>query len=531
MTKSKWKVDLNGYAGDIIFVLLFVLFAAFYYDSFLTKGPFTNHAWRQTDCLSLTYNYMEGANFFSPEVHNQLGDDLTSGKTAGEFPILYYTVGQLWKITGESYFVYRFVYLIILFTGLFALFKALKLLLKDWFLATFIPLLLFTSPVFVIYGVSFLTDIPAFCFVLIAGYFLTAYYFKKSSKYFWLAMLFFSLAGLIKVSSLIGFVFIFGIFILENLSLKSLKSSFLFKRSKTEWLGFMSAILAVFAWYYYTSRYNHEHDFKYTFNKIYPLWLIDKNEFNQLTSDIKNFTSYYFFNRSILYSLFVIGIFNLFQWKKLPLLGYLSTIAIFIGCSLYFIFWAPLMGVHDYYYGALLILFVGIILPFIWLLKQYYASICKSNVFIILASIFLAYNFIYTFGLVKISTLSQETALIKVGAPNFYDKVQYINYSNERGRRYEEIRPFLKALGVNKEDRVISIPDDSFNISLYLMHQKGWTSYAGGDQPEIIERLIKKGAKYMIISESATLKKENLQPFLTNEIGEFQGIHIFKLIP
>jgi len=42
MTKSKWKVDLNGYAGDIIFVLLFVLFAAFYYDSFLTKGPFTN---------------------------------------------------------------------------------------------------------------------------------------------------------------------------------------------------------------------------------------------------------------------------------------------------------------------------------------------------------------------------------------------------------------------------------------------------------------------------------------------------------
>jgi hypothetical protein len=529
MTQSKWRIDLNGLAGEFLFILFFSILAVSYYDSFLNKGPYSNHAWRQTDCLSLTHHYKEGANFFSPELHNQLGDNYTSGKTAGEFPILYFTIGQLWKITGESYLVYRVFYLLIVFSGLYALFKALKLIFNDWFWATILPLLLFTSPVFVIYGVSFLTDIPAFCFVLIAGYFLTAYNFKKKSKLFWFAILFFSLAGLVKVSSLIGFIFIFGIFLLEMLSIKSLKTSYLFQRSKREWLGFICVFVSVFSWYYYASWFNNKHEFKYTFNEIYPLWLIGKSELIQLTSDIKNFTSHFFFNRSVLICLLLVGIFNLFQWKKMPLIAYLSTIIISLGCSIYVLFWAPLLGIHDYYYSPLLILFLGIFIPFLLWIKIHYVTIFKNKIFKIIILFFTAYNFLYAYGLVRLTALSKESTIIKVNSPGFYKGLKYLNFAYEKAYRFEDIRPYLEYLGIEKTDKLISIPDNSFSISLYLMQHKGWTSYAGGDQPLIIEKLIQKGAKYLVVSEPEMLEKVELKPFLTEKIGEFEGVYIFRL--
>src|SRR5687768_15134922 len=96
---------------DGLFLLVFLIFAGFYYDSVLEKGPLNDHLWRQTDCLSMTRYYARGADFFEPEVNIQLGDKYTTGKTAGEFPILYYSIGKLWKVSGESYFTYRLVYL------------------------------------------------------------------------------------------------------------------------------------------------------------------------------------------------------------------------------------------------------------------------------------------------------------------------------------------------------------------------------------------------------------------------------------
>ena len=97
----------------IAFVLIAVL-AIIYYDSLLDKGPLNTHLWRQTDCLSMTKNYADGAPFFEPEMHVLYADNETSGKSAGEFPILYYTVGSIWKVTGESFMVYRVFYLLIL---------------------------------------------------------------------------------------------------------------------------------------------------------------------------------------------------------------------------------------------------------------------------------------------------------------------------------------------------------------------------------------------------------------------------------
>lgn len=515
---------------DFIFIIIFVIFATFYYDSVLTKGPLNTHMWKQTDCLSLTRGYSEGAPFFKPEMNLQIGDNYKSGTTAGEFPILYYIAGMIWKFFGESYFSFRFFYLLILFTGVFAFYKSLGLLFKDTFWAVAISMLLYTSPTYVVYGVSFLPDAPAFSFILIALYFFLRYSREKKQILFIVSMAFFALAGLIKVPSLIAFVFLFFIRALESFSYKSLGDKKVFKCNIYEWTGFVSVILIVFSWYYYAYHYNTLHGFRSTLNNIFPIWDIKENSSEELIRGIKNFTSLVFFSRSVILAFSLLGIMNLFLWKRIPIFAYLSNIMIILGCITYIILWAPLMGAHDYYYIALLILFPGILLPFIWFIKTNHYDIFKSILLKIFIIVFLLFNFIYCLSVVKLKTLAQKGNYIMVGNHEFVGVMRWTNWDvSSNWKRFETMKPYIRQIGIKKEDRVISLPDQSPNVSLYLMGQKGWTDYFNYKKSEDIENLIDKGAKYLFISDPVLLTKEFLSPFITDSAGSFEGIRIFKL--
>ena len=49
------------------------------------------------------------------------------------------------------------------------------------------------------------------------------------------------------------------------------------------------------------------------------------------------------------------------------------------------------------------------------------------------------------------------------------------------------------------------------------------------NKPEDINNLIQKGAKYLFISDPKLLKEEFLAPFLSNKIGDYEGVGIYKL--
>lgn len=518
---------------DLIFLIIFLIMSVSYYDSVLDKGPLNNHLWRQADCLSITQKYFEGSDFIEPEMHLQFGDNYSTGKSAGEFPILYYLVGKIWNLTGPSYLVYRIFYFFILFCGLFALYKSLKILLNDNFWSIAITFLLFTSPVLVVFGVSFLTDAPAFLFILIALYFLLKYSKTNYNKYVYFSMLFFALAGLIKVSSLIAFVFILFIFFIEVfLRFKALGKNRLFSGKIHEWLSIALVFVCLFAWYYYADYYNNIHGFKYTFNNIHPIWIIKEEEIESLINGIKNYTSVVFFSRPILYLFLFVGVFNLIVRKKMPLIAYLSNIVITIGCIIYFILWAPLLGVHDYYFIAFLIIFIGVLMPFIWFIKENHTEIFKGNRVKIVVSVFLLFNFFYCLSVVKLKTLAQDGNFIMVGNHSFVKELRWVNWDVQSNwYRFERMRSYIRTIGIEKDDKIISLPDFSFNISLFLIDQDGWTNFLNYNKREDIDNLIDKGAEYLFISNPEFLSKEFLQPFLTNKVGSFEGVDIFKLTP
>lgn len=460
-----------------------------------------------------------------------LGDENTTGKSAGEFPILYYAVGKMWQMFGESYMSYRIFWLLILFSGLFFFYKSLNILFQNTFWAIALALLLFTSPVYAVYGISFLTDVPAFSFVLVALYCLLQYHRKNSKRMFFLAMLFFALAGGLKVSSMIAFTFFFFVLTLETfVGLKSLGDKKLFQGKLLEWAGFSGVLLLIFLWYFYAHNYNTAHGFKYTFNGIYPLWQLAPDGTENLISRIKEFSSHIFASRPLWFVLFAGMFVNFLLRKKMPPLAYLANIVVLVGAVLYFILWAPLFSVHDYYYTPFLILFLSTFIPLVWYLKTEFPDGFGGFKLKSFGLLFLTFNFLYCLNITQLKFGAREGNFVFVGNHTLVDEMTWINWDvNATWMRYERMRDYLDEVGVGQDDRVVSFPDGSFNLTMYLADRKGWTNYKDYQTPEEINNLISAGAKYMFVSDPAVLEKEFLQPFMTDQVGEFEKIKIFRL--
>jgi len=507
-----------------------MMMAVFYYDSLLDKGPLGNHIWRQTDCLSITHHYMEGNNLFYPEMHTLRSDDYTKGLSAGEFPILYYIVGNVWKLTGESYLIYRIIYLCIMFFGLLALFNSIQLILKDVFWSLILALFLFTSPVFVFYGVSFLTDVPALCFTLIGLYFILLHHLKRSISILYIGFFFIAIAGLIKISSLIAFIFLVFILILESFSIKTLHEQSFFLFIKKTWVGVVCTFLVIFLWYIYAHYFNMAHGFKYTFNSVHPIWLMNGLEMKELLGKVKGDTSYLFFSRPTLVFVIITFIINLFLIRKATLFASLSSIVIIIGSIMYFLLWMPLMGIHDYYYSSLLILFIGVIIPLFVYLKSNYIVLFNKKIVKGVFFVFFLYNCLYCQQMMRLNTFDQGGEYSLIDNTALVDKLHWSNWSRQTSYLpFEEMRTYIRTIGIEADDKVISLPDASFNASLYLLNQRGWTNFSLYSDSEDIEYLIEKGAKYLFVLDEKTLSHSFLEPFTQDQIGVFQGIRIFKL--
>ncbi|MCK4747877.1 MAG: glycosyltransferase family 39 protein, partial [Bacteroidales bacterium] len=218
-------------------------------------GPFSIHMWRQSDCLSFTLNYaQEGMNFFEPKIHWS-GDD-PEGRTASEFPIIYYIVAGLWKIFGQHEWILRAINLLIVYLGLFYLFKFCRKYLESDFWATYIPLLVFTSPVLVYYSNNFLMNAPSFGLVLIALYYYWQFIAQKRTSGFNIALVLFLVAGLLKITALLLFT---AILIVHLMSLvPRLKSTFKIPDliRPHHLISFGAVTLIIFLWIRWSQHYN-----------------------------------------------------------------------------------------------------------------------------------------------------------------------------------------------------------------------------------------------------------------------------------
>ncbi len=524
------------YSKYLLFLALMCLSYLYQYNHILFYPPQSIHQFRQTDCLSIAINYYQGnMNFFIPELHNQMSQGGTSGFAAGEFPIVYYFVAVLWQIFGFHLWIFRLVEVVITFIGLLALMRIFVGILKDSLWALMISILLFSSPIVAFYSNNYLTNMPALSFVILSWYYFYKFFETQHLKQLYIAMLFFALAALLKVSSAISYMMILSVFFLELFGWIKIKNhAKLFHKPSKHIIPMLIVPTVMFLWYGYASWFNARYGGSYTFNSIWPIWNMSTTEINIVCNGFMTFMVQQIFN---IYTLIVIGlmliaIIFLVAVKKIPKMHLTLLSILLLGTLLYALFWFNALGNHDYYLIDFLPFCLFICLIFLVGFKKYSAKLFNNWIVKSVFLLFLCYNVLYCQNNMKMRYWIDINKPERFASENEIGRwaFMHVNYVKKM-QAFETLHYYFNALGVKPTDKVISIPDSSINISLVLMNHKGWTSFGfeGMKQKQKIEKQIMLGAKYLLVSDSSIYKDTSIEPFMHDYVGSYENIDIFYL--
>jgi hypothetical protein len=198
-------------------------------------------------------------------------------------------------------------------------------------------------------------------------------------------------------------------------------------------------------------------------------------------------------------------------WRRCNPLLKTITLLLFLGSFLYIMLFFINMKDHDYYMLSTYISFwFAILTAGEFLIRTYSKKV--SNIIILVLAVVL---------------------LLSVPVAYKHLKQRYFGWEWEFPRTSEykafyNIEKDLDKMGIQKNDKVISLPDFSICYTLYLMNRQGWTGFSKYDSVTI-DNYIKKGAKYLVINGYNTVSKDCLKSYIQQPVGKIDSIYVFKL--
>ncbi|MFM2286328.1 MAG: hypothetical protein RLZZ543_1825 [Bacteroidota bacterium] len=528
-----------GIRKDLLFVGLLMLISLIYdYQHILFYRPQGIHVWRQTDCLSITDNYyQESAPFLAPQLHIQFSDNGHSGTSLGEFPILYYGIAQLWKITGKEEFVYRLFGLLLSYLGLFCLYRIAYKLTNNWMLACSAPVLLLSSPIFAFYSINFLTNAPAFCLMLIGWYAIARYYETTKMAFFYWACFLFLLIGLLKVSTLMS-VFLIPLFmLLEQFGWIQLHPKR--KIVQRPWLQFgllFLVILLVFSWYFYADSYVQQHGGRYSYTRPVTAWNTPKEQLDLYFLHFKESLIHQIHRIGTLVLLLLAAVFLAFQHKKLERFWLIGMPLLVFGYVFFVMLFVYSLDGHDYYHIDFLAPLLFIYLAFIRYLSKSESTLLSSPVFISIFCVFWTFNVMGCANNIQVryhNCPDTELPYRQIFCSRKeIDLLGYPQWQSEIMKPYGTVEPELRKRGITRNDKFLSMDDGSFNVTLYLMDQKGWPNIEGdiSDSTKVIDK-IHKGGSFLVYHREETGQMAWLQHFMKYPFLTYENLRIYDLRP
>lgn len=480
MRKAVWKSLAHFFATrPWIWMILLLAGLGFRlgYHQIVHYVPQGVHQWRQADCASIALNYyQDGMAFFHPQIHALLAEDGQSGYAASELPLLPYLAAISYHLFGFSEGNYRLINLLFFFTGMFFLFLLAKRWIKDVFWALMVPALLFTSPVLVYYAPNFLSDSAAFAMVFPGWYFALRFFEEKKGRWNHLALGFFALAALLKISA--------GISLAAYLILLVYQ---IFRRKQDRFAPIRSivfpallALIALGAWYAYALYFNASHQSHYFGTRILPLWSLDAAGRSAVWDGIAHTWYQEYFHHFMMLSLPLLLLFSFgYTMKKKPLAG-VGLLLLLMGNLAYFVLFYAAFRDHDYY------LLNAFVLPaFLFLLT--------------LAG--LREWFPRWMGAWWVKLLSIPLFIFFINHASGKQRLRYHGWGSEKEHYgvVMENRAWLDEAGIPPEMTGISWPDYSSCYSLYMLNRKGWTGYVlDANQSLGVEKALQRGAGFFL---------------------------------
>lgn len=492
--------------GFVVLVLLSFL-ANESYKTFFYR-PCSAHVWRQCDGASYALNYHQNKGpFLPPQVHHRHAEN---GYAVSEFPIVYFLAAKGYDWFGFHDYYIRWIHYVIFILGLIYLVRITALFTQNRWLQLVPMAFTITSPYLYYYGANFLPDVAGLSIALIGLY----YYFKFSEQHTWwylaLSVSLFTLATCLKVSAGILFLSCFGHYFFSIL--------FPFIRTKNyrkpivHLLVFGLGFALCYAWVQYDRYVAERYHFGGNLFGFYGIWDCDTHTILYIFKRLKELWVKVIFSKYLWISMGVFTVLFIRYFKQIDSRLRLITLFGGIGVVLFSLGWFKTFDVHDYYMINLFCLPILLFLCFIFLVekKQWFSARYQYPLFIVL-----------------LGAIFYHSLLKCRGEQHFRFNDPVYNTLNPSLYRIE---PYLRSIGIKRTDTVVSVPDPSPNISLYLMNQVGYSEAYTDEHYNIDVFVGMSKAKYLIVNDSNYCSKPPYDKYCRrdNLVGQFEGIKIFK---
>jgi hypothetical protein len=444
------KPKLTYFLSFVIFsIVLGFLLEQFSVFTNVNQPPAGLHAWRQTDCASLAYLYAEeDRSFFDPAIHSQTSDFLETGDCApSEAPILFYWVGKCYQWFGVNEAYFRLTTLALFIIALLSLFAQLFNLQKQFFESALPILFWISSPILLYYSNNFLSNMSGLSMAAIAFGFGYSYIQTQRSKHLALACVFFAIAGLFKVTALLGLMAFLLAFVVD--ALLSKKSIF---NRKLLWI--MLAFVPTAAWIFYAKWYNAAHLCHYFSTQTFPIWELDLHGIQYHLELIAERWKGQFYPTASLVVLATSIVLIFVRIKRINRLFLLWLLFASLGTLAYLAMQFQVLFAHDYYFTNLFIL------PLMLMVEPFKTLSNISNKWLKLGvgiALFVCLGFAIN------DSKSQA-------------EKRFLKFEDVTRERLMKLEPWLTRVGVKPSDKVVFATDES-NVSLYYIKRKGWTQY------------------------------------------------------
>jgi hypothetical protein len=502
--------------GTIFFIVVMVGLLYFYrFHTTSFDPPQGLHQWRQCVGAGYAMNYYNyDLDIAEARMYNLLGQDYTTDISFTELPLLYYSVAVLYKICGPDDSIFRIFNALIFLVGLFLLFKTLRFYLKDQFWSLIIVVALFTSPTLVYYTNSFLPNTTAFGFVFMALCFLHLHLVKDKNSHLYLASFFFLLAATTKVTSIVSLLGLVGAFVLMQLFDKGFREKYNYKKYM---IPAIIPFAGVLIWYTFAQWFNTKYGATISPLELRAIWKLSPETIAEIWINIRDVWLNSYFHVSLLYVALGSLIASIVFFRKTNrFFSLVFFLSVFAGTAFFFFFFRSLYN-HDYYLINVFIVVLFALINLFYLIKNHLPRVYKSIIFKIAFALLVGY---YAYECRQMIHFKHEG---------------YLNAMHEKCYSgFIGMETYNRELGITPRDPVISIPDPSINISLYLMDQPGWTDFGANKYKgsERIDHFIVKGAKYLFISDPNILNDKQddyLFPYMSNKIGQHKNVAVFDL--
>lgn len=495
-------------------ITIVALMFTYKYHTKIAEAPQSVHAWRQADCASQALNYSKpGASFFKPEILCLLSEHNTSGYCMEEFPIIYYFVGILHRTFGHIDLLFRLTILSSFLIGLYSLLHLYRKLIADNFWSYGLTILLFTAPVIVFYANNYLLNIPALSATIIAWLLFFLFIKNKKELYLVASIILLTFAALLKISELISLCTLCGILFLDYFKIiRFNETGSLFTRPYQLAAYIALSFAAVFAWYYYSHWYNNHYGQTYYYYTTGDMFSMTAESRRQVKIMVEEYWSYYYHNRIVLYLYGATLLMNALFIRKTNKLLMAISIIMLIGSISFVILFFGFLHDHDYYIISLYLLTIFSSATLFEMAIRNWPQITNSMYIKIIFISLLVYSAVYARKQMKARYYGWENSEYLGSLADVYT-----------------VKPYLDTIGMPEDAKVVSIPDYTPNLTLYLIHRKGWTNYITSDNRNLIKIGMKNGADYLLISNPNLLIDTTITPYLTNKIGQHGTVSVFKL--